>query len=138
MKIYPTSPYGPGVVRRKNRSSGDGRGDFVVDETSEDAPPQLAPAVTAPGLLRSLLAVQEVDHRDAGRHQGFSRGHNLLDFLSEIRLGLLAGGIPRETLRRLSRELDKQRTATDDPRLTGLIDEIDLRARVELAKYEGS
>jgi hypothetical protein len=125
-------------VRRKNRSSGDGRGDFTVDETGEDAPTQSAPAVTALGPIGSLLVAQEVDHRDAGRQQSFKRGHNLLDFLSEIRLGLLSGGIPRETLRRLSHELDKHRSATEDPRLTGLIDEIDLRARVELAKYEGA
>ena len=36
----------------------------------------------------------------------------------------------------LAAELNATRSATADPRLRAIIDEIDLRARVEIAKYD--
>ena len=66
----------------------------------------------------------------------FACGTNMLEHLDRIRLGLLSGGIPRQTLQRLAAELNATRSATADPRLRAIIDEIDLRARVEIAKYD--
>ena len=61
---------------------------------------------------------------------------NILQHLDRIRLGLLGGGIPRQTLQRLTTELNATRSETADPRLRAILDEIDLRARVEIAKYD--
>lgn len=46
------------------------------------------------------------------------------------------GTLPRERLDRLTRLLAERRGEIDDPRLAALIDEIELRAAVELAKLE--
>ena len=55
---------------------------------------------------------------------------------TRIRLALLDGALPVETLIRLRAELAAAREATDDPRLDGLLQEIEVRAEVELAKLE--
>jgi len=62
----------------------------------------------------------------------------LLDMLDQVRDGLLAGGIPRATLNRLANAVSKRQDGFADPKLQTVLDEIDLRARVELAKLEQS
>ncbi len=56
--------------------------------------------------------------------------------LDELRDGLLAGGIPRATLTRLAHAVSQRHDQFSDPRLQSVLDEIELRARVELAKLE--
>jgi hypothetical protein len=62
-------------------------------------------------------------------------GVDILDKLEEIRRDLLAGGIPRERLENLAQTLRARRAHVSDPRLIEIIDEIELRAAVEIAKY---
>jgi len=99
----------------------------------------VAPAVggSAPGVpISAVLALQEVSDSTSRGSENFARGSKILDHLDKIRLGLLAGGIPRQTLHRLAAELKATRAETADPRLRAVLDEIELRARVEIAKYE--
>jgi hypothetical protein len=56
--------------------------------------------------------------------------------LDQVRDGLLGGGIPRSTLNRLAVAVGRRHETFADPRLQNVLDEIDLRARVELAKLE--
>lgn len=56
--------------------------------------------------------------------------------LDQVRDGLLAGGIPRVTLNRLANAVTKRRENFTDPKLQTVLDEIELRAHVELAKLE--
>jgi hypothetical protein len=49
---------------------------------------------------------------------------------------LLAGGIPRATLNRLANAVTRRRESFADPHLQSVLDEIELRAHVELAKLE--
>jgi hypothetical protein len=53
-----------------------------------------------------------------------------------VRDGLLTGGIPRRTLARMAHAIAKRRESFADEKLQGILDEIELRARVELAKLE--
>jgi hypothetical protein len=97
-------------------------------------------AVAAQGVARaapvtsldSLLALQEVGERDA---RPFKRGEETLDLLDDIRHGLLMGGIPLTKLKALTRVIAGERGHVSDPELAQILDEIDLRAQVELAKY---
>ena len=50
-------------------------------------------------------------------------------------MGPLRGNVSRGTLVELARELDVARTQVTDLRLKEVLDEIDLRARVELTKF---
>ena len=80
--------------------------------------------------------LQGIDDSTSGPSHGLARGEQLLDMLDQVRDGLLAGGIPRSTLNRLASALGRRQDNFADPRLQSVLDEIELRARVELAKLE--
>ena len=60
----------------------------------------------------------------------------MIDGLDEIRQGLLVGAIPKSKLAALVEVVREERDQADDPRLSALLDEIELRAAVELAKLD--
>ena len=62
------------------------------------------------------------------------RGKNLIERLEEIRDGLLIGSISKERLIEISRFVKEQSYESADKRLTELLEEIELRVEVELAK----
>ena len=62
------------------------------------------------------------------------RAEDMLDHLDDIRLGLLMGAIPISKLTSLVQVVKDQRDQVDDPRLASVLDEIEVRAAVELAK----
>ena len=64
------------------------------------------------------------------------RANEMLDKMEEIRMGLLMGGIPQKSLQDLSRVIQSRKDEFTDPQLKEIMDEIDLRAQVELAKYQ--
>ena len=103
------------------------------------AEPQRAPGVSGPSPLaavESILTLQGVDDSTSGRSKGLAHGEQLLDMLDRVRDGLLSGGIPRATLNRLATAVGRRQETFADPQLQNVLDEIDLRARVELAKLE--
>ena len=61
-------------------------------------------------------------------------GGDLLDRLEDLRIGILSGAYPKQKLVDLAHRLRKKRQASDDPRLNEIIEEIELRAEVEIAK----
>src|SRR5262245_40422631 len=71
------------------------------------------------------------------RQRAVQRGDAMLDELEQIRLGLLLGAVPRGRLEQLAQLVRARREQVDDPRLTAILDEIELRAAVELAKLAG-
>jgi hypothetical protein len=83
-----------------------------------------------------LLSVQEVSDATSEESRGLRRGYDLLDILDSIRLGLLTGSIPESQLQRLVQNLKQRREITLDPVLERTIREIEVRAAVELAKFD--
>ena len=123
-----------GSVRRKAPGSS-ASSSFAVSETSESP----AGIVAGPGpiaALDSILMLQGMDDSTDGRSKGLARGEQLLDLLDSVRDGLLAGGIPRATLNRLAAAVTKRHDTFADPKLQDVLDQIELRAHVELAKLE--
>jgi hypothetical protein len=84
--------------------------------------------------ISPLLNLQEVDDSTSGPSKAKARAEDLLDKLDEIRHALLSGGLSESKLNALSQVAQSQRAEVDDPRLAEILDEIDLRAQVELAK----
>jgi hypothetical protein len=70
------------------------------------------------------------------RRRAVRRAGRLLDVLDEIKLALLDARLSATQLDRLRRAIRDERELTDDPRLEAVLDEIELRAAVELAKLE--
>ena len=102
------------------------------DLLTGDAAPA-APAAPAAGL-GGLLAVQEVGDATAERRRALAHGFNLLDRLDELRVALLTGRLDRDALTNLAQGVKSARSSVDDPGLAAVLDEIELRAAVELAK----
>jgi len=103
----------------------------VVDN---DAPAALAAPETAAGDgVGALLALQAVGDMPAERRRAVQNGRDLLDDLDRLKVALLEGRVPAERIERLAAAVGERRT-TGDPRLDQVMAEIDLRARVELAK----
>ena len=82
----------------------------------------------------ALIALQEMAESMSERSKAARRGRDLLDLLDEVRTGLLDGQVARGTLQRLLALVSVKREDFIDPNLSEVLDEIDLRARVELAK----
>ena len=86
--------------------------------------------------LDALIALQEVGGPLERRRRATGRASRILDALDALKLELLAGGLTATVIEALSRAVRDQRALTDDPRLEGVLDEIETRAAVELAKLE--
>ena len=137
MKISETRPgTGPSHSRRvaAARSGPTGFADHV------QAPHTDGPAgVTAPRPLAALgtvLAAQAAQDGAGERRRALTRGRTLLDELDLIRIALLDGALPAATIRRLSGLLQADRCSVHDAGLNAVLDEIELRAAVELAKRQ--
>jgi hypothetical protein len=136
MKIDGPGSVGPTAPSRRARKTGDSGKKFAQELSSGDADTGVS-GVSSSGPLASvdaLLALQEVPDSTQGRSRGLKRASDLLDRLDDIRNGLLIGSIPFDKLDRLVSLVRSQRADTTDPRLAALLDEIELRASVELAK----
>lgn len=102
---------------------------------AEEAESASAPKATAaPSGIAALLAVQEADAASDRASRGKARAEDLLAELDKLKIGLLTGRIDKPGLQRLVALAASQRPSIDDSRLAALLDEIDLRAQVELAK----
>lgn len=95
-----------------------------------------ASATGALGTVSGVLGLQEVDDALARAAKGKLRATDILDRLEEIRLDILAGTVTPDKLRRLSHIVNTRRPEVTDPSLNAILDEIDLRAQVELAKFD--
>ena len=123
-------------LRRKQRGESAGSVEFAKALEGEWSSTASVGAGASLGQVDALLALQEVPDSLVGDAGAKRWGEELLDGLEQLRLGLLAGVLPRERLDRLTRLLAERRGQIDDPRLAAVIDEIELRAAVELAKLE--
>ena len=124
-----TGVQGRGV---KKRTSSDG-GAFTP-ELGDDAPQTgaLSGGAAIQGM-DALLALQEVGEKPDRKSKATRRGHALLDGLELLRTDLLAGHVSEEHLEGLAKEV-AERDSSGDPEVDAVLDEIELRVKVELAK----
>ncbi|WP_331311847.1 flagellar assembly protein FliX [Methylobacterium oryzae] len=74
--------------------------------------------------------------RQERRRRSAQRGQDLLDGLDRLKAALLGGRVAPQDLRAIAGRLNERAGLSGDPRLDGLMAEIELRAAVELAKLE--
>lgn len=86
--------------------------------------------------VHGLVAAPSVEDATQRSRRSRARADALLDRLDEIRAALLSGILPRETLTTLGDLIRSARDDVDDPGLRAILDEVDLRAQVELAKLD--
>lgn len=93
----------------------------------------MAPASSMAGM-DALFAMQASEDATERRQRRVRRGHDLLDGLDRLKAALLGGVVPVHQLAQLKAQLDQRRETSDDPRLEELIEHIELRVAVEIAK----
>lgn len=85
--------------------------------------------------MDALLALQgEEDVLTGRRRRQIKRSHSILDALDEVKVGLLGGDLDSQTLQKLRGMVAEQREDVDDLGLQSILDHIETRAAVELAK----
>ena len=135
MKV--TGPSGPSASSGA-RPARQGGG-FSVPSSGAAAPAGAATAAAGvsgvPGVS-ALMALQGVEDVTERRRRAIRRGSGLLDRLEELKLALLSGEAGEAALERLGRGLHEERPDDADPGLNSLLNQIDLRAAVELAKAD--
>ena len=140
MKITDTNaprPISNSSLRRKSSAGAANFLDFLsaADDAASVGDAAPVEATTAP-YFDAMLSLQEMPEEDIRRRKVMQRGQNALDQLDQLRHALLMGRVPAHVLRNLTNFTTDQRIAAADPRLREVMDEIELRAAVELAKLE--
>ncbi len=122
-----------GVAARN--PAGSGQSGVAFNPVGVDTPARAAnTAPAAPAAsLDYLLALQGVDDPLHGRKRKVLLGRTLLDTLEAVKADLLTGRVSPDRLDQLI-EMVGQARERSEPGLDSLLDDIDLRVRVELAK----
>jgi len=122
---------------KKSSSAGGVFSSFLTDEADSAAG---TAAMVGPTHIGGILAAQgyedPAEQKARGRMQ--ERAHKVLDSLDVIQRGLVAGNIHIADIEAISSAVLSGREKINDPKLLAIMDEVDLRAQVELAKLQAA
>lgn len=138
MRVGPTGATSRATSVRAGRGGTSTTASFTAERatTPEPAAPLLQSSAVA--AVDALLALQGVSEAQTGRAKALKRAESMLDLLDQIRIGLLEGAIPQSLVSQLVRLVQTRREAFAEPSLQAILEEIELRAQVELAKLGAS
>lgn len=88
--------------------------------------------------VEGVDATQTTDDSLSGKSPEYQEKHHaekLLDQLEKLHIGLISGGVSTKTLNNITRMVQRQKQTIQDEELLAILNEIDLRAQVELAKF---
>ena len=135
MKIEgPGKTQGAGGTKKSGKVDSDGSfEDFIAS-----APKGASSAAPTNTIARvdALLSVQgaESPTERAARKRMHQRGEDILGELDNLKLSLLTGTMTLGQVIDIADVVASHREKVADPRLTAILDEIDLRAQIEIAK----
>lgn len=121
-------------VKKKDTKKASGEFSSLLG-ASEASSAESTGGISQISSVDAILAAQAVGDEGEANKKHAERGHELLDMLEDLRDGLYEGRITVSSLERLAQGL-KLKHDISDPKLKGIIDEIETRAAVELAKLE--
>ena len=130
MRIDPR--YAAAAVGSAARPRETGGARFAVDEKGA-ARTGSARASAPLATLDAILQLQSEEDAAERRRRSARRGYDLLDGLDKLKAALLGGAIPAADLGRIAR-LSTGAGSSGDPALDVILAQIELRAKVELAK----
>ncbi|CAO4146215.1 flagellar assembly protein FliX [Methylorubrum aminovorans] len=111
---------------------------------TEETPRAATAGASQTGMLTGLDALLTLQGQDGAeaqkerRRRSVQRGHDLLDGLDRLKAALIGGRVATRDLQAIAGRLAERMAESGDPRLDGLVAEIELRAAVELAKLEAA
>jgi len=126
------------TVSAKSKAGGaaSGSGGFKIAGGAKPSSARGAQGVRSLAAVDALISIQEVPDATARRAKAVARAEMILDLLDDIKLALLSGAMPRSRMTKLTRIVADARSDVSSEHLSGVLDEIELRAKVELAKLE--
>lgn len=132
---------GPGGVSQTggpSKAKGGGSGFRLPGVGQAEGPSQTSGVSATSSIMGvdALLALQDVGGPLERKRRAVSRAGRILDVLDEVKVSLLDGALSAHQLDRLRRAIRDERAQTDDPKLEAVLDEIEVRAAVEMAKLE--
>ncbi len=133
MKVNPTNP---GVSARKPRAKTNAASTSFSALTPNSEQAVTKVMTSSPIASVDALIALQAEEVETASQQATKRAGSLLNVLDTIKLGLLEGGIEKQTLKRLLRALGEQRQDTGDPALEAILQQVEIRAHVELAKMQ--
>lgn len=138
MKIEGSNPLRPAGAGKTKRATTGGGGFADLLGAGDDKAAAAAGGgtpVSGTATLTGLLAIQEDADQagDAADRAAARQGEDQLDRLEALRRDVLLGRVSRARLEALAAE-SAGRLPPADPRLAAVLDDIDLRVQVELAK----
>lgn len=137
-KIGYTKPASVARAEAKRRASGTGSTQFsdMLDALDDAGVPDAVVTSTPIASTGMFLGLQEISEEEVQRKRAYKHGKSTLDALEHMRDGLLMGTLNMTTIRQLETLVKAERADTIDPGLRAILDEIELRAAVEIAKLE--
>ncbi|MES2906431.1 MAG: flagellar assembly protein FliX [Pseudomonadota bacterium] len=142
MRVNGPSPQ-LGVTTAKVKKSGDGDGGFELPEDAAKSESASGARASSTSSLGSLIAAQlhsvdseEWEEQRRRRKQVVKEGEDILGLLDDIKIDMLAGKLAPSHVLKLVSRIDARQRNSGDERLDSILDEIELRARVELAKLK--
>jgi hypothetical protein len=138
MKVNGTSGVGSATGTRQARPGGGGPGFQLPSVGGASGAGQSSSVSGVAGVMGmdALLALQDVGGPLERKRKAVRRAGLILDVLEDVKVALLDGAITGNDLDRLRRAVRDERSQTDDPKLEAVLDEVEVRAAVELAKLE--
>ena len=132
MRIY--GPNGTALATAPASARRTAGGTFTVSE--EEAPHNTAAASSLRSVssLDALMALQGVEDPTERKKRAVAKGRNARDLLDSLKVALLDGSVDSSTLARLKVAAEGLTEGSGDGGLDTVLDEIDLRVAVELAK----
>lgn len=134
MKVDASNRTGGASGAKGTQRSGGGFTLPNVGGAAETQPTAPVARVTGVSSIDALLALQAVGDPTERKRKAVGRASRILDVLDEVKMALIDGAVTPDSLDRLMIAVQDQREDTEDPGLEGVLDEIELRAAVELAK----
>lgn len=137
MKVTKTGPVkSTGSAQKAKKSNDDGAFADALRDASGAGDVDSPVATSSVGPVESILAAQQSADPTEHRSRGLllSHGNDLLDRLDQLRMAILNGVVPKERLQDIAKRLRERKISSDDPKLNEIIEEIELRVEVEIAK----
>ena len=134
MRIEGPSRRSPVGGKSGVRGASGGRPAFRLDEGTAAGHANAAHATSAPTELDAILALQAVEDPLLKKRRAVKRGRSLLDNLEALKAELVIGKVSEGRLERML-SLVRQARERIDPDLDAVIEDIELRVLVELAKF---
>jgi hypothetical protein len=111
-----------------------GAGGFTLSESNGPQTASATVSLRTIGGIDALIALQGIEDPTERRRRAVKHGRRALDALEELKLALLSGSLESSALLGLKAVAADLKEGSGDDKLDQVLNEIELRVAVELAK----